>query len=520
MKRLCYGIATLNKNVFSVLVFSAVWIATLILVTGVSYSFQKQEQLRFSHSLLKQAEEVTSQIKTVLFEANKIVDFQCDHEHLNKIRRLVQLNSEVYDLGFMQDNKVICSANWGLIEPTTLFSTDVTSYNDYTFYSDDQHLYQIEQTYNITIQKQFFTANLATIYSKKINYIPDFEFDLVSTRTEHIFESYKPNLPEHAVFGLKLSTTTCSEQYSYCLETYTPNAGIMYFQSDIRLMIVVSCAALAWFMTYFILILLEKHKSIETRFKQALKQKSLFMEYQPIVSIGDEQIIAVESLVRWEDSIYGRVSPELFISIAEKLSLYPQLAYFTAETAIRDMAPILKQSKDFSVCINISTFEVQDADFLNFLRSLVFELSIDASQVKIEITERIAVDLNDLADFSKRARAYGFMVVLDDFGTGVSNLVWLTEMNFDVVKVDRVFVNALNYDIKKTMVSPIMSLLTSLNKEVVFEGVENEHEYQIIKQNCQSGYIQGWYFYKSLKLNELKKILEEQHCKKEAASII
>lgn len=510
MKGFCYGIATLSKNVLAVLVFFAVWVATLALVTGFSYSIQKQEQQLFADEILTRSEYVTAQIKTVLDEANRIENFQCDHENLNKLRRLVQLNSEIYDLGFVQNHNVICSANWGRIEPVPLYSAHSSSFGPYAFYSNEENLYHIEQTYNVTTQNQFFTANLTTIYATQISSLPSFQFDLISTISGHIFESYKPQVPVNFVLGLNLSTTTCSEQYSYCLKTYTPNAGIMYFTPERRLMIVCLSSVFAWFVTYFILILREKRNSIEVRFKQALKKKSLFMEYQPIVSIADEQIHSVESLVRWEDDVYGRVSPDLFIGIAEKLTLYPQLAYFTAETAIRDIAPILQRSKDFSVGINISTFEVQDAGYLDFIKLLVVELKIDASQVKIEITERIAVDLKELADFSKRARSYGFMIVLDDFGTGVANLVWLTEMNFDFVKVDRLFVNALNYDLKKTMVSPIMSLLTSLYKEVVFEGVETELEYQIIKENCESGHIQGWYFYKSLKLRELKKVLEQQ----------
>ena len=76
------------------------------------------------------------------------------------------------------------------------------------------------------------------------------------------------------------------------------------------------------------------------------------------------------------------------------------------------------------------------------------------------------------------------MVVLDDFETGVSNLVWLTEVNFDYIKIDRVFVNALNFDVKKNMASSIMELVTSLGKDVVFEGVETKREYDMIKSYC------------------------------------
>ncbi|MBN8035429.1 EAL domain-containing protein, partial [Vibrio vulnificus] len=88
-----------------------------------------------------------------------------------------------------------------------------------------------------------------------------------------------------------------------------------------------------------------------------------------------------------------------------------------------------------------------------------------------EITEEIDVGLKELSDFSTRARALGFIVVLDDFVTGVANLVWLTEINFDCIKIDRVFVKALNYDLKKSMSEAIMDLVTSLGKRIVFEGV-------------------------------------------------
>nr|WP_242009744.1 EAL domain-containing protein [Vibrio furnissii] len=234
------------------------------------------------------------------------------------------------------------------------------------------------------------------------------------------------------------------------------------------------------------------------------------MEYQPIVVARDQRIKAVESLVRWEDSQYGRVSPELFIGIAEKLSLYPQLAYFIVERSISEMAPIMREHPDLALGINITAFELQDPHFLPYLDKLTTEYGIPNAKIKIEITERIDLPLLELADFSRDAKAMGFVVVLDDFGTGVANLVWLTEMDFDYIKVDRVFVNALNYDIKRNIVRPVMELLTNLNKQVIFEGVETEHEFNIIKDNYPDASIQGWYFYKSLPSSELRDVLNSR----------
>ena len=501
----------MHKNTMLVLIFSFIFLLLVCVTTGLTYLVQEKDQTLFAQRLLTYSESVTTQLKSVLDDANRTIDPQCNTDNLNKIRRLVQLNPNVYDMGVIISDQVVCSANWGKIEPTVLSSKDITAYEDFRFYSDEQNLYDIDEVYNVTIQKHFFTVNITTSHVQNIYEPPSFQFELVSTIKPHVFEHYSPANFNKSILGLYLKTKTCSELYSYCLNTYTPNGGLGWYTPKIQLIFFIVFVCLSWLTTYLINILMERNKSIEARFRLALKQKTIYMEYQPVIRVIDEMIVSVESLVRWEDAIYGKISPEFFIGIAEKLSLYPQLAYFTAETSLRELSPFLNKSRDFSVGINVETFEVQDKEFLIFLHNLTLELNIEPSQVKIEITERIELDLKILADFSYRARSLGFVVVLDDFGTGVSNLVWLTEINFDYVKVDRLFVNALNYDVKKSMVTPIMELLTNLNREVIFEGVETDVEYQIIKDNCASGYVQGWYFYKSMKLDSLRALLTSQN---------
>lgn len=165
---------------------------------------------------------------------------------------------------------------------------------------------------------------------------------------------------------------------------------------------------------------------------------------------------------------------QTFIGIAEKLSLYPQLACFIIERSISEMAPIMREHPDLALGINITAFKLQDPRFLPYLDKLTTEFGIPNAKIKIEITERIDLPLLELAEFSRDAKAMGFVVVLDDFGTGVANLVWLTKMDFDYIKVDRVFVNALNYD---------------------------------IKDSYPDASIQEWYFYKSLPSGELRDVL-------------
>ncbi|WP_282477737.1 EAL domain-containing protein [Vibrio sp. ABG19] len=497
----------MNKFAFKGLLFSLFMVAILSVVTFMAYQVQQEKQQEFAEDMLENSELVTSQVIAVLAEADALGGRGCEEENLNALRKLVHKNSEIYDMGYINGIQVSCTANWGTFTPIEIEAKEVSAFKGYRFYSDASNLFELDDKYNITILNNVFTVSLATPYTRKVRQMPDFEFDVTSPRNNHVFIAYSPPNLDGEQFGIDLDTNICSQKYSYCVNTHNPNAGLFFYSGKVILGVTVICGLFCWLLTYSFCAFLQRRNAMEVRFRQALRQQTLYMEYQPIVSVADNQIIAVESLVRWEDKVFGKVSPELFIGIAEKLALYPRLAYFTAQRAIIEMTPVLKQLPYFSVSINIGTFEIQDTRFLPFLKHLVDEQGILPEQLKIEITERIAVPLKELADFSEQARAMGFMVVLDDFGTGVSNLVWLTEIDFDYIKVDRVFVNALNYDLKKDMVSPVMELVTSLQKEVVFEGVETEREYQMIQKHCPTAFIQGWYFYKSMPFYELNKLL-------------
>ncbi|HBC3404682.1 EAL domain-containing protein [Vibrio parahaemolyticus] len=491
-------------------IFSVSLLSMLSMASFFSYEIQKIEQEEFATDVLGNAELVTSQLVTVLTTANSIEGFTCNKDNINKLRELVMTNSEIFDAGFMKDDTVYCTANWGEIKPTKLRYQDSGEQNGYQFYSNEENLYRISEHYNLTAKGNFFAVNITTSYSRVLKKLPQFQFQIYSKTVDNIFDEYAPAKKSNSYFALTLSTDACSKVYGFCVRTINDRAGLPYYSIRSNTIVFIVILTISYLITHLLQLIISNRQTIEARFRTALSEESLFMEYQPIVRIGNGRVEAVESLVRWTDDVYGRVSPELFISIAEKLSLYPELAHFTAKRAISDMASVLRNDPQFSCAINICSYEIREHAFLEYLVALVRSHDINPSQIKIEITESIDVELIEIAEFSARAQALGFMVVLDDFGTGVSNLVWLTEVNFDYIKIDRVFVNALNFDIKKGMASAIMDLVASLGKEVVFEGVETKREYDMITEHCKQGYVQGWYFYRSLPLTELLTVLNNK----------
>lgn len=476
-----------------------------------SYQLQQDEQEDFTADVLEYTEMVTDQLASALSATEQLSDFKCTKEHINKLREIAQVNLEVFDVGYIVDDEVFCTANWGKITPIKLQAQDVGSQNGYRFYSNEKNLYDISNHYNITAKNHFFAVNIAISYSRMIKSTPNHSFKIYSSSNSgYIFDEYTFKQVKRGPLSLSLETNLCSEKYDYCVKSSNSNAGLAHYSGKTKQLILFLSIIFAYLVTHLAKMVMVSNQSIESRFRKALINKSLFMEYQPIVAIQDGKIMGVESLVRWKDDVFGYVPPDLFIGIAEKRGLYPQLAHFTAKRSISDMAPILRDNPLFSVGINVGSYEVLDHGFLLFLEKVAKKQRVRPEQIKIEITESIDVALADLTDFSNRARQLGFMVVLDDFGTGVSNLVWLTEVNFDYIKIDRVFVNALNFDVKKGMVNSIMELIASLGREVVFEGVETEYEYHMIKERCKSGYVQGWLFYKSLPFTELQSLLKSK----------
>lgn len=499
------------KRLYTCTVFLVITLISVLVIDLITYRIQQDEQQKFQQFAYAEALQVTKQIINVLNMAQSLDEPQCNQDTLNALRLLTHHNNKIYDLGLINNDMVLCSANWGIFGPVQIASLDTTSFLGYNFYSHVSNLFPTDQAYNLIQQGRFFSLEVPNPYASLLMQNPGYHFKMSTLDEQHIFYQYQPTSSQNLLFPpLHIHTKQCNDAYRFCVYIDNYSAGLANYPPGTLVGLLCVAVLFSLIATYAWFSYFHKQNSLENRFRKALRNETITMEYQPVVAVNDQHIIGVESLVRWQDSKFGRVSPDIFIRIAEKLNLYPQLSYFIARRVITEMAPVLKKYPTFAIGINIDTYEIEDRQFLPFIYRLVQDNAIDPDQIKIEITERISLPLEELSDFSQRAKSFGFNVVLDDFGTGVANLVWLTELDFDFIKVDRIFVNALNYDVKRKMVGPIMDLLTSLNRPVVFEGVETEHEHNIIKQNCDWGYIQGWYFHRSMPKSELDQLLAEQ----------
>ncbi|MBB1469925.1 EAL domain-containing protein [Pseudoalteromonas sp. SG41-5] len=475
---------------------------------GANY-VQMLYQKKFTQSLISKAEEISSDISQSIYQTEAINPRRCDEETVNKLRILLTNYHYTHDVGLVKQNRIICSANWGILKEPVELNVDFFKGNTGFYFAQKvEGIFPIDAKYDIAKRNGIvaFTIQDPFKYFDQAN--KDFSFNITSIDGLYVFHQFDSEFQFDNEFNLlSQEVKSCSTKFGYCASVLNNRPGLLFFSTLTLTAVLLLLCVISFLIIYSFISYIERTNSIEFRLRNAIADESIYLEYQPILEVQSKQIIGVECLIRWKDEVYGQVSPELFLSIAEQLNLYPSMAFSSVQRAFKELSPFVIEKDDFSIAINVNSFEIQSSEYLPFLNEQCELYKISQKQIKIEITERIGLPLNELSHFALQAKRYGFTVALDDFGTGVSNLVWLTEINFDIIKIDRIFTQSITDPLKKDMLLAIMALFTNLNRIVIFEGVETQEQCEFIEKYNKCYQVQGWYFYKALPLDALKELI-------------
>jgi len=242
---------------------------------------------------------------------------------------------------------------------------------------------------------------------------------------------------------------------------------------------------------------------LESELHTALKNKEMYMVYQPQISAETGRVRGVESLLRWENSKHGFVPPDRFIPLLEETGLI----YSIGEWAVREVIDFASRlpHKDLSISINLSVLQCGSFEFIDFLRREIGRTGISPSQLEFEITETLLVkDFNTTKHFLEELHKIGCTIALDDFGTGYTSMTYLARLPIDMVKIDKSFIRGIDDrgSNLRTLVKAIYNMSTSLDMGNVFEGVETEGELEIIRE-LGGDLIQGFLFSKPLPETEV-----------------
>ncbi len=264
---------------------------------------------------------------------------------------------------------------------------------------------------------------------------------------------------------------------------------------------------------YEILSEIKKHIAIENEIHSSIDNNTFEVHYQPIYDFETKTYTWMEALARLQIEPYGYISPELFISLAEKDEQIIELGM----TIIEEVFKFINSSKIESmgvkkIDINLSIVQCMQPSLAREIIALAKWYKIKPSMINFEITETAQIfSRSILVDNMNELIKYGFEFSLDDYGTGYSTLEFIMNLPFSNVKLDKKFVqDSINNRETRTVLEYTALMLNSLNKSIVAEGVETKELDDLMDKN-RIRYIQGYYHSKPLKGDDVIKFIKEKN---------
>lgn len=217
-----------------------------------------------------------------------------------------------------------------------------------------------------------------------------------------------------------------------------------------------------------------------TRFEQelrdAVRAEAFHPVFQPKIDLVTKKIVGVEALARWKRGEGRMISPGTFIPLAEELGLIDEIGFQIMRQSCHAAAGWLRDGMEISVAVNVSPVQFDRADFIDQVVEALRASGLPPHLLELEITETMAVSNPDrVINVMKPLRALGIKLAIDDFGTGHANLSLLTQIPFDIFKIDRAFVSGIEENAHSpAIVEMTLAMAATLGLKTVAEGIETE----------------------------------------------
>ena len=260
------------------------------------------------------------------------------------------------------------------------------------------------------------------------------------------------------------------------------------------------------------------NQEISAQLHDAIRTRQLLPYLQPIADESG-RVVGAEALARWSHPDYGFMQPSRFIPIFERNGMIVEVDRYMWRCACETLARWQKADLDLFLSVNISPKDFYFLDVLSEIRQLVDDYGVDPAKLRIEITETVMMnDAENRMQILEEFRQAGFIVEMDDFGSGYSSLNMLKDMPVDVLKIDMKFLGKTK-DLEKahTIVKNIINLSQELGIISLTEGVETAGQYSTLSDmGCKL--FQGYYFAKPMPIDEFEQFARiGMHCVRERA---
>ena len=226
---------------------------------------------------------------------------------------------------------------------------------------------------------------------------------------------------------------------------------------------------------------------------------------QPIMNAATGECIGGESLIRWNSTKLGFLMPMEFIPLAEHLGLIVKIGEYFLRKACRINKTWSDRGIDKKLHVNLSVVQLVQNNVVEMVSDIIKDTGVDPNNIILEITESLAInDMDNMRRVIQELKKLGVGIALDDFGTGYSSLSYIKKMNFDIIKVDKNFIDDITVnDYSQTFIKLITELSEKLGAKVCVEGVEDKDQLDVLK-TMNVNMIQGYYYGKPMTCDEFE----------------
>ena len=251
--------------------------------------------------------------------------------------------------------------------------------------------------------------------------------------------------------------------------------------------------------------------ALEQALRHAKGTEQIFVEYQPIIDLRTARVTSLEALVRWRHPTLGLVPPSELIRVAEKSGMIIEIGQQVLQIVVTRLRGWLSEQVPIvPIAVNVSPLQFDRSDFASIVAQTAGAAAVDPKWLGFEVTESAAMkDPDRLIGTLQRLRALGSRILLDDFGTGFSNLSYLNQLPLDTLKIDRAFVRDLDQQSRgQSVIHAVVDIARRLKLTVVCEGIENAEQAELVRElGCDFG--QGYFYSKPVSARHCRALLEQ-----------
>ncbi len=241
----------------------------------------------------------------------------------------------------------------------------------------------------------------------------------------------------------------------------------------------------------------------------AITQSQLFIQYQPVVRLSDKKIISLEALIRWQHPEKGILTPESFINIAEFNGFVELVDKWVIKQICKDIKLLHQNNTPLLVTMNCSALNMSNDHFIGDTLTILAQENIDPQWFCFELSESILYEYRHKAPiFLSKLNQSGLKLIVDDFGSGASSLIWLKTLPITEIKLDRCLLLNPHNPEESAIISALIAMSHQLDWKVTAKGVEmSEQTTLLIEKKCDS--VQGYAFGKPARLEEIFLLLAQ-----------